>query len=59
MVDKWIQSGVPNDYCNDPELTGDFVSLENFDYRNKRMGCLLNMAISSVNFTGITVSYEL
>ncbi len=56
MVDKWIQSGVPNNYCTNPKLTGDFVNLTDFDYRNKKMGCLLEKAIGSVNFTGITVS---
>ena len=31
-------------------------SLEEFDYSNKKMGCVLQESIAKVNFTGITVS---
>ena len=31
-------------------------SLEEFDYSNQKMGCVLQTSIAKVNFTGITVS---
>lgn len=56
-VDRWFHEGVPGNYCEDATLIGELVKLEEFDYRNKKMGCLLRAAVSSVNFTGITVSF--
>ena len=35
---------------------GNLVKLENFDYQNKMMGCILRESFHEVNFTGITVS---
>ena len=40
--------------CN--HLTGNLVTLENFDYHNELMGCVLRKSFHQVNFTGITVS---
>ena len=56
-VERWVKDGVPdrvNRTCED--RVGELVTLDQFNYRNKKMGCLLHEAISSVNFTGITVS---
>ena len=39
-------------------LPGKLVSLENFDYHNQLMGCVLRKSFHQVNFTGITVSYK-
>ena len=35
---------------------GELVPLEQFDYPNDKMGCLMIKSFSQVNFTGITVS---
>ena len=35
---------------------GSLVPLEEFDYSNDKMGCLLAKSFSEVNFMGITVS---
>ena len=37
-------------------LPGDLVPLEQFDYTNEKMGCLLRQGFAEVNFFGITVS---
>lgn len=39
--------------CN--HLLGELVPLENFDYKNDKMGCVLRKSFQQVNFTGITV----
>ena len=39
------------------ELPGDLVPLEEFDYSNERVGCILRQGFAEVNFLGITVSY--
>ena len=38
------------------KLSGDLVPLEQFDYTNDKMGCLLRQGFAEVNFLGITVS---
>ena len=38
------------------KFSGDFVPLEQFDYTNERVGCLLREGFAEVNFLGITVS---
>ena len=35
---------------------GELVPLEQFDYSNDKMGCIMIKSFSQVNFTGITVS---
>ena len=37
-------------------LPGDLVRLEEFDYQNEKMGCVLSNSFQQVNFSGITVS---
>ena len=37
-------------------LPGELVPLEQFDYTNERVGCLLRQGFAEVNFLGITVS---
>ena len=38
------------------KLSGDLVPLEQFDYTNQKVGCLLRQSFAEVNFLGITVS---
>lgn len=38
-------------------LSGELVPLEEFDYLNDRMGCVLRNSFQQVNFSGITVSH--
>ena len=40
--------------CN--HFPGELTPLEEFDYRNDLMGCVLRNSFQEVNFTGITVS---
>ncbi len=42
--------------CND-ELQGALVPLEEFDYTNQLMGCVLLDSIQKVKFLGLSVSY--
>ena len=35
---------------------GNITSLEDFDYANQKMGCILKRAFEEIEFTGITVS---
>ena len=37
-------------------LPGDLVPLEDFDYRNERLGCIMKQSMSNLNFAGLTVS---
>ena len=37
-------------------LPGKLVPLEEFDYQNERMGCVMQRSIAEVDFAGITVS---
>ena len=36
--------------------TGSLVPLENFDYSNEKIGCLIRWNIQQTNFFGVTVS---
>ena len=47
-----------NDTIGCDHLPGKLVPLEEFSYRNQRMGCILHKSIAEVNFSGITVSYN-
>lgn len=38
-------------------LVGDIVPLEEFNYTNQKLGCILQESIAETQFTGITVSY--
>ena len=40
--------------CED--LNGTLVPLENFDYTNHKMGCVLKKGFSETHFEGVTVS---
>ena len=37
-------------------LPGDLVPLEDFDYTNERLGCIMKQSMRNVNFAGLTVS---
>ena len=41
--------------CNTTD-SSQFVSLEQFDYQNRKLGCLLQQALDKTNFLGVTVS---
>ena len=45
-----------NDSSGCSHLSGNLVNLEDFDYQNELMGCILRKSFHEVNFTGITVS---
>ena len=38
-------------------VEGDLVPLEEFDYHNKKMGCLLKESMDEVFFLGVSVSH--
>ena len=42
--------------CSD-DLPGELVPLEEFDYSNQLMGCVLQDSIQKVKFLGLSVSY--
>ena len=42
--------------CDDDNLSGELVPLEEFEYVNDRMGCVLRESFQQVRFHGITVS---
>ena len=45
-----------NDSSGCGHLPGKLVPLEEFDYQNQMMGCVLKKGIADVDFAGITVS---
>ena len=45
-----------NDTNGCDHLPGELVPLEEFNYRNQRMGCVLQRSIAEVNIAGVTVS---
>lgn len=45
-----------NDSSGCDHLSGNLVKLEDFDYQNQMMGCVMRQSLHEVNFTGITVS---
>lgn len=40
--------------CED--LPGDLLPLDQFDYTNMKLGCIIRQSFSEVNFLGLTVS---
>ena len=36
-------------------LSGDIVPLEDFDYSNEKMGCILKQSMRNVQFDGVSV----
>lgn len=38
------------------ELEGDLVELDEFSYRNAKMGCLIHYSLEKTDFRGISVS---
>ena len=44
-----------NDSSGCDDLPGDLLPLEDFDYLNDKMGCVLRDSFQTVNFSGITV----
>ena len=48
-----------NDSSGCDHLPGKLVPLEDFDYLNELMGCVLRKSFHQVNFTGITVGQGL
>ena len=50
---KKIAAGNNDSECSD--LPGDLVPLEEFDYSNEKLGCILKNSIDEVSFIGVTV----
>ena len=46
-----------NDSSGCGHLSGELVPLEEFDYQNERMGCVLQRSIAEADFAGVTVSH--
>ena len=38
-------------------VSGELVPLEQFNYTNERMGCLIQWNLQQTNFSGVSVSY--
>ena len=53
IADKWSKEIENVSVCDDQQ--GEYVTLDQFNYTNKKMGCLLRESFQSINFTGITV----
>lgn len=51
-IERGIEGG-----CS--EVEGDLVPLEQFDYRNKKLGCLLRESMDETDFLGISVRDDL
>ena len=49
-----IRSGDINE-TDCEELSGALLPLDEFDYSNKKIGCLIQYNIQTTNFSGITV----
>ena len=47
-----------NDSSGCGHLPGELVPLEEFDYQNEKMGCVLRKSLHDVSFTGVTVSHK-
>ena len=43
--------------CED--LPGDLVPLEDFDYANERLGCIMKQSTGRLNYDGLTVSLSI
>ena len=55
-LDATVQRIVQGDDSSCEDLPGDLVPLEDFNYTNKRLGCIMKQSMRNVNFTGVTVS---
>ena len=53
IASKKISTGNDSGCENVP---GDLVPLEQFNYTNMKLGCILKQSFSEINFLGITVS---
>ena len=40
-------------------VSGSLVLLEDFDYSNEKMGCLIQWNLQQTNFSGVSVSYSI
>lgn len=54
-VDMWAREGVRASDTDCDDLPGELLTLDKFNYTNKKMGCFMHKAFQEVNFTGITV----
>ena len=54
LVDKWVKNGTIISDC-EKDFPGELVSLHEFEYTNKKMGCYMTRAFHKVNIIGITV----
>lgn len=54
-VDIWAKNGENDSEC-DNNYPGELVTLDKFNYTNRRMSCYMRKAFAAVNITGITVS---
>ena len=48
-----------NDSNGCDHLPGELVPLEDFDYSNEVMGCVLRDSFQRVNFVGVTVRHDI
>ena len=53
-----LETVAQNNSSGCDHLPGELVPLEQFDYQNERMGCVMRRSYSSVSFRGITVSIQ-
>ena len=51
-----VQRIAQDDDSGCEDLPGDLVPLEDFDYTNERLGCIMKQSMRDINFTGLTVS---
>ena len=52
-----VRSGDINEIgCSN--VSGSLVPLEEFDYSNEKMGCLIQWNLQQTNFSGVSVSYS-
>ena len=54
LADRWVKNGTEPEICKDQP--GELVTLDQFNYTNKKMGCLMREGFAATKFTGITVS---
>ena len=56
-LDRAIDKIAQNNDSGCENLVGDIVPLEEFNYTNEKLGCILQESLAETQFTGITVSY--
>ena len=54
-VEEWAKEKRNDSECD--TLPGELVTLDKFNYTNRRMGCFMRKGMEAVNFTGITVNH--